>query len=156
MVFRRLLAAVAVSVLLIGLSSCRSDPTVAAYVGDDEISVDKVDSYYTKALSDPAGAAQVQQDPGAAKPTIVSMLVFIELLREAADAKGVTVTAGDVAAADRATCCVEALVVPRTADAVGPPASAAPSARDETSARIGNRDTDTPFELRLDDARSRW
>ncbi|SHN46345.1 SurA N-terminal domain-containing protein [Cryptosporangium aurantiacum] len=97
--FRRLLAAVAVSVLLIGLSSCRSDPTVAAYVGDDEITISQIDSYYTKAVSDPVSAAQAQQDPGGAKSQLVSMLVFIELLREAADTAGIPVTAGQIAQA---------------------------------------------------------
>ncbi|WP_345733000.1 SurA N-terminal domain-containing protein [Cryptosporangium minutisporangium] len=97
--FRRLLAAVAVSLLLIGLSSCRSDPTVAAYVGDDEITLDQIDRYYAKATSDPVSAAEVQQDPASVKPKLVSMLVFIELLRDAAETAGVPVTAGQIAQA---------------------------------------------------------
>lgn len=97
MVFRRLLAVAAVPLLLIGLSSCRSDPTVAAYVGDDEITLDQIDSYYDKAAQDPVSSQLVSENRGEIKPRLVSMLVFIELLREAADDAGVPVTAGDVA-----------------------------------------------------------
>jgi hypothetical protein len=96
-VFRRLLAVAAVPLLLIGLSSCRSDPTVAAYVGSDEITLDQIQSYYDKAAHDPVSAQLVSENSGEVKPRLVSMLVFIELLREAADDAGVPVTAGDVA-----------------------------------------------------------
>ena len=97
MVFRRLLAVAAVPLLLIGLSSCRSDPTVAAYVGSDEITLDQIDSYYAKAAQDPVSSQLVSENGGEVKPRLVSMLVFIELLRKAADDAGVPVTAGDVA-----------------------------------------------------------
>jgi len=96
-VFRRLSALVAVPLLLIGLSSCRSDPTVAAYVGDAEITVDRVDDYFAEAASDPVSAMQVQQSPGEVKPKLVSMLVFIQLLREAADEANVSVTPAQIA-----------------------------------------------------------
>ncbi|TQS45485.1 hypothetical protein [Cryptosporangium phraense] len=99
MVFRRLLAAVAASLLLIGLSSCKSDPTVAAYVGDDVISIDQIDDYYAKAVADPVSAQQVQQNPGAAKPNLVSMLVFIQLLHSATEKVGAAVTPAEVSAA---------------------------------------------------------
>ncbi|MFI5955337.1 hypothetical protein [Cryptosporangium sp. NPDC051539] len=96
---RRLLAAVAVSLLLIGLSSCKSDPTVAAYVGDDVISIDRVDDYYAKAVADPVSAQQIQQNPSAAKPNLVSMLVFIKLLHSATESANVAVTPAELAEA---------------------------------------------------------
>ncbi|GAA0258633.1 hypothetical protein GCM10009539_49950 [Cryptosporangium japonicum] len=97
MVFRRLLAVAAVPLLLIGLSSCQSDPTVAAYVGSDQITVDQIDSYFDKAATDPLSSELVAQNRAEVKPRLVSMLVFIKLLREAADDAGVPVTAGEVA-----------------------------------------------------------
>lgn len=97
--FRRLLAVAAVPLLLIGLSSCQSDPTVAAYVGSDRITIDQIDSYYSKAAKDPVSAELVAQNRAEVKPRLVSMLVFIELLREAADKSGVPVNGGEIAQA---------------------------------------------------------
>lgn len=100
--FRRLLAAVAVSLLLLGLASCRSDPTVAAYVGDYQITVDDVDDYYAKAAADPLSAQAVSQYSGQIKPMLVSMLIYLSLLREATDQQGVSVSAGRIAQAREA------------------------------------------------------
>ncbi|MFG1921151.1 hypothetical protein [Cryptosporangium sp. NPDC048952] len=95
--FRRLLAVAAVPLLMIGLTSCQSDPTVAAYVGSDEITTDQIDSYFDKAVNDPLSSELVSQNRADVKPRLVSMLVFIELLKETAQDAGVPVTAGEIA-----------------------------------------------------------
>jgi hypothetical protein len=96
-VFRRLAAVAAVSLLLLGLASCRSDPSTAAYVGNEQISIDQVDSFYAKAAADPISAQLVSQQPSQIKPALVSMLVYLSLLRDSAAANKVSVSAGQIA-----------------------------------------------------------
>lgn len=94
---------VAVSCLaLLGLASCRSDPSVAAYVGDEQITLDQLDSYYAKAAADSLTSSVVSQQPGEIKPMLVSMLVYISLLKDAATQNHVTASAGQVAQAKEA------------------------------------------------------
>lgn len=84
---------------LLGLASCRSDPSVAAYVGDEQITLDQVDSYYSKAAADSLTSSVVSQQPGQIKPMLVSMLVYISLLKDAATQNHVTASAGQIAQA---------------------------------------------------------
>jgi hypothetical protein len=101
-VFRRLAAVLVASLLLVGVASCRSDPNVAAYVGDKQISMDQIDGYYAKAAADPLTSSVVSQQPGQIKPMLVSLLVYLTLLRDAAAANDVTVSAGQIAQAKEA------------------------------------------------------
>lgn len=102
MVFRRLAAIVAVSLLVVGLASCRSDPSVAAYVGDKQITLDQIDNYYDQAAKDSLTSEVVSQRSSEIKPWLVSMLVYTSLLKEAAAQNHVTVSAGQIAQAKEA------------------------------------------------------
>jgi hypothetical protein len=101
-VFRRLAVVAAVPLLLLGLASCRSDPNVAAYVGDKQITIDQIDDYYSKAAKDALTSQVVSQQPAQIKPMLVSMLVYLSLLKDAAGANHVNVSAGEVAQAKEA------------------------------------------------------
>ena len=54
---RTLLAGLAVTLAVTGLGGCRTAPTVAAYVGSDEIGVDDLDAAVAQRTAEPAVAA---------------------------------------------------------------------------------------------------
>ncbi len=70
---RRLIAVASVAVGLVALSGCRSEPGVAAYVGDHRITEDAVteiiDDVRAKnpAPTEPAGPAEMPAEAGAAR-----------------------------------------------------------------------------------------
>jgi hypothetical protein len=104
-VFRRLASVLAVAascLALLGLASCRSDPNVAAYVGDKQITIDQVDGYYAKAAKDSLSSQLVSQQPKEIKPALVSLLIYTQLFRATADQNHVTVSAGQIAQAKAA------------------------------------------------------
>jgi hypothetical protein len=101
-VFRRLAAIVAVSLLLVGLASCRSDPSVAAYVGDKQITLDQIDDYYAQAAKDSLTSDVVSQRSAEIKPWLVSMLVYLSLLKDAAAKNHLAASPGEIAQAKEA------------------------------------------------------
>jgi len=106
---RRLASVVVVASLgVAGLSACRSEPSVAAYVGDSErITVDRVDAVYDEVhdklrAAPPAQAgADGQPAPSAAGPVnvpitrtdVLSLLIGSDLIEQVATAQGVTAPA---------------------------------------------------------------
>jgi hypothetical protein len=76
-VLRTLLASVVVLLAAAGLTGCRTDPSVAAYVGDGQISVAQLQSAVDQRLRDPGVAAAVQ-----GKDSQFSRLVLGRLLEE--------------------------------------------------------------------------
>jgi hypothetical protein len=104
---RRLITAVASGVLVLaGVGACRSEPAVAAYVGDVEFTTADVESYYTELRSgfaDRAAAEAAERErPGAtpaptpaaeapvtpvSRQDVLAALVGRELARSAAAAK---------------------------------------------------------------------
>src|SRR3982751_447341 len=86
--------AVAATVAVAGLAGCRSAPSVAAYVGQDRISEDRVSAVYDEAQDNAVTPAGGQQAPPAIKrQDVVDTLVGLEVLREVARQRGVSPTA---------------------------------------------------------------
>lgn len=91
---RRLIAAASVAVGLVALAGCRSEPGVAAYVGDHRITEDAV----TRLLDElQAGMPTSSADPEQAAPgglrlpsrnQVVSNLVLLDVCQRLADDKG--------------------------------------------------------------------
>jgi hypothetical protein len=111
---RRLAAsAVVASLAVAGLSACRSEPSVAAYLGDDRIAESRVQDVWDEANDAVAAAGR----PGEAAPEpitradVVRALVGVGVLAEVAKKHNVTLPA-DLKLADFAT----ALHVPATTE----------------------------------------
>jgi hypothetical protein len=87
--------AVAASLAVVGLSACRSSPQVAAYIGKDRITENRVDAVLDDARAKTAAGAQ-----GAAikRQDVVDTLIGLDVLQEIAAKRNVTATA--VAPAD--------------------------------------------------------
>jgi peptidyl-prolyl cis-trans isomerase SurA len=88
------LLAVAVS----GLSACRTSPSVAAYVGDEQISVTELDDAMAERVSDEAIAAYAEGNEDAFTRGVLTRLVREELYAAAADQYDVQVSDDDVRA----------------------------------------------------------
>ena len=88
------LLAVAVS----GLSACRTSPSVAAYVGDAQVTVSEVDSAVAERLSDEAIAAYAQANEDDFTRRVLSLLVQEEVYAAAAERYDVQVSNDDVRA----------------------------------------------------------
>jgi hypothetical protein len=78
------------------LASCRTDPGVAAYVGDTRITTDRVDAIYDQANKDPASKALVAKYPSLSKQVLVGTLVRLELLRVAVKHEDLSVSTTEV------------------------------------------------------------
>ncbi|PZF93260.1 hypothetical protein [Micromonospora endophytica] len=94
---RRLLAVASVAVGLVALSGCRSEPGVAAYVGDHRITEDAVTEVIDDAREKnpaPAETAETPQMPAAPAPRlpgrseVVSVLVLTEVCDRISAAEG--------------------------------------------------------------------
>lgn len=81
--------ALAASLAAAGLAGCRSAPSVAAYVGQDRISEDRVSAVYEEARANAAG----QDSPGIKRQDVVDTLVGLDVLREIARQRGLSPTA---------------------------------------------------------------
>jgi hypothetical protein len=96
-VVRRLATvAVAATVAATGLAGCRSEPSVAAYVGQNRISEDRVSAVYDEAQNNAVTPASGQQAPPAIKrQDVVDTLVGLDVLRDVAKQRGLSPTALD-------------------------------------------------------------
>jgi hypothetical protein len=86
--------ALTVAVAVAGLAGCRSAPSVAAYVGQNQISEDRVSSVYEEAR-DNAAAADQQASPAINRKDVVDTLVGLDVMREIASQRGLSPTALD-------------------------------------------------------------
>jgi hypothetical protein len=95
---RRLASAVAVAALAVsGLAACRSEPTVAAYVGQDRITEDRVSGVLDNARQNKITAAQGQQASEIKRQDVVDTLVGLDVMRQIAKRRGLTATPLDSA-----------------------------------------------------------
>jgi hypothetical protein len=95
---RRLASVVAVAALAVsGLAACRSAPTVAAYVGQDRITEDRVSGVLDDARQNKVTAAQGPQAPEIKRQDVVDTLVGLEVMRHIAKQRGLTATELDAA-----------------------------------------------------------
>jgi peptidyl-prolyl cis-trans isomerase SurA len=96
---RRLTASLAVGlVALAGVAGCRSDPGVAAYVGEEQVTVDELETAVDTRLEDPALAAAVAGREDEYTRAVLGRLVEGEIYAETAERYGVTVDDGEVQA----------------------------------------------------------
>jgi peptidyl-prolyl cis-trans isomerase SurA len=84
--------AVAVS----GLTACRTSPNVAAYVGDEQVTVTELENALERRLEDPELAAFVAERPDAYTRQVLQLLVGAEVHDAAAERYGVRVDDEDV------------------------------------------------------------
>jgi hypothetical protein len=96
---RRLTAATAAGLALAGLAGCRTAPNVAAYVGDDTVTVSELESAVDDRLEDPAIAESLGSDREAFTRQVLGNLVQDEVHEVAAERYGVEVS--DAAVRDR-------------------------------------------------------
>src|SRR3954463_6339729 len=88
------LMAVAVS----GLSGCRTSPTVAAYVGDEQVTVAELDAAIADRREDPDVAAYADANADAFTRRLLTLLIQEEVYTEAAKRYGVEGTDDEVRA----------------------------------------------------------
>jgi hypothetical protein len=96
---RRLLAVLLVGVAgLAGLAGCRSSPTVAAYVGDAQVTVAELDAAVAERLADPDIAAYAQADEAGFARQVLGLRVGEEVYAAVGRRYGIAVTDADVRA----------------------------------------------------------
>jgi len=96
---RRLTASLAVGlVALAGVAGCRSDPSVAAYVGDEQVTVDELQTAVDTRLEDPALAEAATGREDEFTRLVLTRLVTEEVYERVAQRYDVTVDDGDVRA----------------------------------------------------------
>jgi peptidyl-prolyl cis-trans isomerase SurA len=88
------LMAVAVS----GLSACRTSPTVAAYVGDEQVTVSQLEAAIAERRDDPEVDAFAENDPGAFTRRVLTLLVQEKVHAAAAERYDVEIGDDDVRA----------------------------------------------------------
>jgi peptidyl-prolyl cis-trans isomerase SurA len=93
---RRLTAAAAAGLALLGLAGCRTAPNVAAYVGDTRVSVAQLQSAVDDRVADPAIEKYASNDPEAYTRQVLGEMVQDEVHAVAARRYGVEVTSSDV------------------------------------------------------------
>jgi peptidyl-prolyl cis-trans isomerase SurA len=81
-----------------GVSGCRTSPNVAAYVGDEQVTVAELDAAAAAGLRDPHIAAFAKRDEAAYTRQVLSLLVQKEIYAAAADRYDVHVTDQEVQA----------------------------------------------------------
>lgn len=96
MQIRRLTAATAVALALVGVAGCRTSPNVAAYVGDEQVTVSELESAVDARLDDQAIADFAAADPDAFTRGVLTDLVQDEIHDIAARRYGVEVGDGEV------------------------------------------------------------
>ena len=92
---RRLTVATAAGLALLGVAGCRTDPNVAAYVGEDRVTVAELEAAVDARLEDPAIAAAAT-DQQLYTRRVLTQLVEDEVHEQAAERYGVEVSDGDV------------------------------------------------------------
>ncbi|MGY1760523.1 SurA N-terminal domain-containing protein [Geodermatophilus sp. SYSU D00779] len=96
---RRLTASLAVGlVALAGVAGCRSDPSVAAYVGNEQVTVDELQTAVDTRLEDPALAQAATGREDEFTRLVLTRLVTAELYERVAQRYGVTVDDAEVQA----------------------------------------------------------
>ncbi|WP_448611601.1 peptidyl-prolyl cis-trans isomerase [Geodermatophilus sp. URMC 60] len=96
---RRLTASLAVGlVALAGVAGCRTDPSVAAYVGEEQVTVDELQTAVDTRLEDPALAQAAVGREDEFTRLVLTRLVTTDLYERVAQRYGVTVDDGDVRA----------------------------------------------------------
>jgi PPIC-type PPIASE domain/SurA N-terminal domain len=96
---RRLTASLAVGlVALAGVAGCRTDPSVAAYVGEEQVTVDELTTAVDTRLEDPALAQAAVGREDEFTRLVLTRLVTAELYDRFAERYGVTVDDADVQA----------------------------------------------------------
>ena len=92
---RFLLSVASLLALLVGATACSSGPTVAASVGDTEISAADVEQAYTRRADSPAMASELATE-SAPNPelqaAVLTTLIRTEILRQAAENRDVEVS----------------------------------------------------------------
>ncbi|HEY7273015.1 MAG TPA: hypothetical protein VH502_09800 [Actinoplanes sp.] len=83
--------AVTVAVAVAGLAGCRSAPSVAAYVGQNQISEDRVSAVYEEARDN--AAADQEASSTIKRQDVVDTLVGLDVMREIANQRGLSPTA---------------------------------------------------------------
>jgi hypothetical protein len=96
LVRRPLVAGFLLAVAVGGLTACRTDPNVAAYVGDSTITVAELDAAVDQRLDDEAIAQYASGDEAGFTRRVLSLLVQEEVYAEVADRCDLTVDDGDV------------------------------------------------------------
>src|SRR4051794_15978551 len=95
---RSVLAGAAVVLAVAGLAGCRTDPSVAAYVGDAKITVAALESAVDARLTDPDVAAYAASDRNAFTRRVLSLLVLSRVYDAAAEQYHVSATDDEVLA----------------------------------------------------------
>ena len=93
---RRLTAATAAGLALVALAGCRTSPNVAAYVGDEQVTVAEFESALDARLADPAVETAAAADRQAYDERVLTQLIDDEVHARAAERYGVEVSDGDV------------------------------------------------------------
>jgi peptidyl-prolyl cis-trans isomerase SurA len=88
----------AVALAVTGLSGCRTSPTVAAYIGTDQVSVGQLDSAMTARATDPAIAAYQQAHSADFTRKVLNVLILRDVFDAASAHYGVSVDNGAVQA----------------------------------------------------------
>ncbi len=92
---RRLTAATAAGLALVALAGCRTAPNVAAYVGDERVTVAELEAAVDSRLEDPAIEAAATDRQAYAR-RVLTLLVEDEVHTRAAERYDVQVSDGDV------------------------------------------------------------
>lgn len=96
---RAVLALAAAALAVAGLSGCRTDPTVAAYVGNQQISVRQLDDAVAqRKAADPAVVKYAEANSAQFTRQVLKTLIDRAVYQEAARRYGVSVDAADVRA----------------------------------------------------------
>lgn len=93
---RRLTAAAAAGLALVALAGCRTSPNVAAYVGEEQVTVAEFESAVESRLADPAVATAAEADRQAYEDRVLTQLIEDEVHTRAAQRYGVEVGDSDV------------------------------------------------------------
>ena len=96
MQIRRLTAAAVAGLALVGLAGCRTAPNVAAYVGDNQVTVAELESAVDDRLEDPAIEQVAGEDRETYTRRVLSTLVQDHVHTVAAEKYGVEVTPAQV------------------------------------------------------------
>ncbi len=95
---RVLVSGFLLAVTAVGLSGCRTSPSVAAYVGDSQVTVAELESAVDQRLGDDAVAAFAEADRAEFTRRVLSLLVQEEVYAVAAERYGIEVDDDDVRA----------------------------------------------------------
>jgi hypothetical protein len=94
---RVLVSGFVLAVAVSGLTACKTSPNVAAYVGDEQVTVTELENAVDRRLEgDPALAAFAAEQPDAYTRQVLSLLVGAEVHTAAAERYGVEIDDDDV------------------------------------------------------------